>query len=310
MTFFWMAVFAAGALFSPWLWAKVLSGVVLGLVNIRLFIFYHDYLHGALLTRSKLGDRIMSLVGFHFLAVRSVWRETHNYHHKNNAKMLGSAIGSFPVVTRGMWNGMNGKQRALYRALRHPLTVFGGYLTVFLLGMTISPFRRNPKKHWGGPVAVILHLSAIVAVGLLISWTAAITAVVLPAFVALGAGSYLFFAQHNFPEMQLKGRRDWDYTYAALHSSSMFEMSRLMHWFTGNIGYHHIHHLNHRIPFYNLPAAFETIPELQQAGRTSWKPSDVAANLSLSVWDPDQNRMLTWRELRGGSASGAALAGA
>lgn len=310
VTMFWLTAFAAGALFLPWWWARLISGVLLGLVNIRLFIFYHDYLHGAIFTRSKTADRIMSVVGFHFLAVRSVWRETHNYHHKHNAKMLGSAIGSFPVVTRGMWKGMNPTQRRVYRALRHPVTVFGGYFTVFLLGMTISPFKRNPKKHWGGPLAVVLHFVIFAAIGLWLGWGIALTSVIVPAFVALGLGSYLFFAQHNFPGMQLKGRREWDYTYAALHSSSMFEMNPLMHWLTGNIGYHHIHHLNHRIPFYNLPAAYETIPELQTAGRTSWKPSDVSAALALSVWDPEQNRMMTWRELRAASKQEPALASA
>jgi omega-6 fatty acid desaturase (delta-12 desaturase) len=77
----------------------------------------------------------------------------------------------------------------------------------------------------------------------------------------------------------------------------MFEMSAVLHWFTGNIGYHHIHHLNHRIPFYRLPEAMAAIPELQAPGRTSWKPRDVMACLQLAVWDPEQDRMLTYREL-------------
>lgn len=292
-----MAVATAGTLLLPWWPAQLGVGVLLGLLTIRLFIFYHDYLHGALLRKSRAGDALMSLVGFYMLAVRSVWRETHNYHHKHNAKMLGSAIGSFPVVTRGMWKGMDARQRLAYRALRHPLVIFGGYLTVFLIGMTISPFKRAPKKHWGGPLAVLVHAGAFVAIGLGFGWVAAVSTVVIPASVAFGLGSYMFFVQHNFPDMQLRGRRDWDYTFAALRSSSMFDMGPVMHWFTGNIGYHHVHHLNHRIPFYNLPAAMAAIPELQDPGRTSWRPSDVLACLRLSVWDPDLGRMLTWDEL-------------
>lgn len=281
----------------PMWWAKVLLGVFTGLMNIRLFIFYHDYLHGALLNKSRLGSAVMSLVGFYMLAVRSVWRETHNYHHKNNAKLLGSAIGSFPVVTIGMWRGMSPQQRVLYRVLRHPVTVFGGYVTVFLIGMTISPFRRDPKRHWGGPLAVLGHFASLGLFWWLFGAATALSLVVVPMVVAMGLGSYLFFAQHNFPDMQLRGRRDWDYTFAALRSSSMFEMGPVMHWLTGNIGYHHVHHLNHRIPFYNLPAAMDAIPELQTPGRVNWSPSSIAACLALSVWDPDAERMLTWREL-------------
>ena len=293
-----LTAFTAGALFVPWWWAQLLSGFLLGLTSIRLFIFYHDYLHGAILRKSKLGDRVMSLVGFYMLAVRSVWRETHNYHHKNNAKMLGSAIGSFPVVTVGMWRGLDPTRRKFYRAIRHPFAIFGGYLTVFLIGMTFSPFKRDAKKHWGGPVAVVVHLGAILLIGLTVGWVAAVATVVLPATVAFGVGSYLFYAQHNFPDMQLRGRREWDYTFAAVRSSSMFDMGPIMHWFTGNIGYHHVHHLNHRIPFYNLPAAMDAIPELQDPGRTSWRWKDIKATLALSVWDPDAGRMMTWAELR------------
>ena len=286
------------ALLAPWTALKVVAAVLLGFVNIRLFIFYHDYLHGAILRRSWLGDRAMSLVGFYMLAVKSVWRETHNYHHKNNAKLLGSAIGSFPVVTVGMWRGMTDAQRRAYRIVRHPLAVFGGYFTVFLIGMTMSPFRRDPKQHWGGPVAVLLHfgIAGLVAWGF--GWVSALCAVILPQIVSMGLGSYMFFAQHNFPAMKLKGRRDWDYTFAALNSSSMFDMGPVLHWLTGNIGYHHVHHLNHRIPFYRLPAAMAGIPELQNPGRTTWRWRDIAACLSLSVWDPDADRMLTWEELR------------
>ncbi|MBL8786929.1 MAG: fatty acid desaturase [Deltaproteobacteria bacterium] len=293
-----MAGLAGIALLPAAAWpAKIALGVFVGLMQIRLFIFYHDYLHGAIFHESKAASVIMSVTGYYMLAVRSVWRETHNYHHKNNAKLIGSAIGSFPVVTVGMWNSMTPKQRTLYRVLRHPVTIFMGYLTVFLVGMTVSPFKRDPKQHWGGPLAIVIHVTLLVTLGLTLGWTDAICMVALPSFVALGLGSYLFFAQHNFPAMKLKDRRSWDYTFAALSSSSMFEMSPVLHWFTGNIGYHHIHHLNHRIPFYRLPEAMAAIPELQSPGRTSWKPADIAANLRLAVWDPEQDRMLTYSEL-------------
>jgi omega-6 fatty acid desaturase (delta-12 desaturase) len=282
---------------GAWMALKVALGVLVGLVQIRFFIFYHDYLHGAIFHDSKLASAVMSVCGFYLLAVRSVWKETHNYHHKNNAKLIGSSIGSFPVVTVGMWNAMTPLQRRLYRFLRHPITIFTGYFTVFLIGMTLSPFKRDPKSHWGGPLAVLIHLGLLVTVGLTLGWSTALCMVFLPSFLALGLGSYLFFVQHNFPAMKLKDRRNWDYTFAALKSSSMFDMSPLMHWFTGNIGYHHIHHLNHRIPFYRLPEAMAAVPELQAPGRTSWRLSDIASCLSLAVWDPDKDRMLTYDEL-------------
>jgi len=277
--------------------AKVALVVFVGLMQVRLFIFFHDYLHGAIFHDSATASVIMSLIGFYMLAVRSVWRETHNYHHKNNAKLIGSAIGSFPVVSLGMWNAMTPTERRLYRLVRHPATIFLGYFSVFLVGMTIAPFRRDPKTHWGGPLAIVIHFALLITLGLSLGWVDAVCLISLPALLSLGAGSYLFFAQHNFPAMKLKDRRTWDYTFAALMSSSMFDMPKLMHWFTGNIGYHHIHHLNHRIPFYRLPEAMAALVELQSPGRTSWKPKDVAACLRLAVWDPEQDRMISYAEV-------------
>jgi omega-6 fatty acid desaturase (delta-12 desaturase) len=212
--------------------------------------------------------------------------------------MIGSTIGSFPMVTLGMWRGMSARQRLAYRVARHPLTIFFGYIPVFLIGFALSPFFRNGKKHWGGPVALAIHFTGFSAAVLFLGWITALLFLIVPTSITLGLGTYLFYAQHNFPDIQLRGRRDWEYSFAALRSSSMFDMPPLMHWFTGNIGYHHVHHLNHQIPFYRLPEAMAGIPELQTPGRTSWHWRDVRACLALAVWDPDQNRMLTYSELR------------
>jgi omega-6 fatty acid desaturase (delta-12 desaturase) len=127
-------------------------------------------------------------------------------------------------------------------------------------------------------------------------WAVGFTAVILPTALTHAAGAYLFYAQHNFPGMQIRGRHEWEYSFAATRSSSMFDMGPVMHWFTGNIGYHHVHHLNHRIPFYRLPEAMAAIPELQDPGRTSWHPRDVLACLRLKLWDTAQGRMVTFEE--------------
>lgn len=305
-----VAALWAAVILLPWWWAKLLAGVVLGMTYVRLFIFFHDYQHGAILHGSLPGKLVMEATGIWLLSTGSVWRETHDYHHRNNAKVLGSSIGSYPVVTLPIWRRMNARQRFLYRAARHPLNIFLGYFTVFAIGMSISPFRRSPKEHWLGPVALLTHIAIAVAVGLVAGWVLALTLIVVPAMVATGLGAYLFYVQHNFPDIELRDRRSWDYHHAALRSSSMFDMPSILHWFTGNIGYHHIHHLNHRIPFYRLPEAYAGLPELQNPGRTSWRPSDMAACLRLAVWDPEANRMITWSELRERTAEGSREAAA
>ena len=289
---------------------QVLAGILAGLIQVRLFIFYHDALHGAIFRGSLLARPIMSLVGFYTIAVRSVWTESHDFHHQHNSDIGYSSVGSYPLVSVGMLRRLTPSQVRQYRAARHPLTIALGYLTVFLIGMVVGPFKRDPGKHWGAPLAVALHLGLIAAVWLTAGWMVALAAVIIPTAVASAVGSYLFYAQHNFPAMQLKGRRDWNYVYAALNSSSMFEMGPLMEWFTGSIGYHHVHHLNHRIPFYRLREAMRAIPECHHPGTTSWRLRDVRGCLSMFAWDAEQGRMLTRREAMALPAPATAPVGA
>ncbi|NOY26694.1 MAG: fatty acid desaturase [Oligoflexia bacterium] len=283
----WTATFTA-----PWLLARLAAGAVTSLLMVRLFIIYHDAMHGAVFHRSRLGHAFMWGIGLLTLSPPAVWKETHDYHHKNNCKLPGTAIGSYPIVTTRMWRRMTPGQRRAYRIARSPLFIALGYFSIFMAGMCMGSFFRSPRTHWAGPVAILLHVAAFTTVVLTLGWEAALVGILWPMMITFAAGGYLFYAQHNFPGVYIASRQTWSYHDAALRSSSMFEMSPLMHWFTGNIGYHHVHHLNHRIPFYNLPKAMKAIPELQHPGRTSWRPSAIAACFALKLWDPKQQRMV------------------
>jgi omega-6 fatty acid desaturase (delta-12 desaturase) len=107
-------------------------------------------------------------------------------------------------------------------------------------------------------------------------------------------GAYLFYAQHNFPSVDLCEKSEWNYCYAALRSSSFMDTTRLMHWITGNIGYHHVHHLNARIPFYRLPETMAALPELQSPGRTALNPKAIRACFRLKLWDESKRRMVSF----------------
>jgi omega-6 fatty acid desaturase (delta-12 desaturase) len=287
------------------------GSLILGLVGVRFFIFYHDYHHGAIFRGSQVAKVPMTLVGFYTLAVPTVWKETHDFHHRNNAKLTGSSIGSYPTVSLGMYKGIKPRDRQVLKVVRHPVTILLGLLTTFFVGFCIASFRRDPKQHWAAPVSGVVWILTFLALGYAIDWTRAVQLWMLPTAIHSAAGSYLFYAQHNFPGCELRDRRSWEYSAAALKSSSMFDMNPLMHWFTGNIGYHHVHHLNHRIPFYRLPEAMAQMPELQSPGRTSWSPRDIWACLHCSVWDPESGKLISFAEAdaRLGESAAAAPAG-
>jgi omega-6 fatty acid desaturase (delta-12 desaturase) len=158
--------------------------------------------------------------------------------------------------------------------------------------MCVSPLLRAPRKNWTAGLALLVNfaLSAIVAARF--GFAAFIFGMFLPLAIAMAVGAYLFYAQHNFPEVVVQRREEWDFARAALESSSYMEMGWVMRWFTGNIGFHHVHHLNPLIPHYRLPEAMARLPALHGARRTSLRLADVRACFAQKLWDPELGHMV------------------
>ncbi len=282
----------------PWL-IRLPFSIMAGLTIVRFFVLYHDHQHGAILKGSKLADVVMLAFGLATLNPPSVWKRSHDHHHGNNCKTFGANIGSYPLVTVEAYENASVWQRFRYAAARHPLTIVLGYVTIFLFGMCVMPLAANPKRHLDAAFSIACHAGILLwlASGRIEDlWLAGI----IPFTISSAVGAYLFFAQHNFPGASLRPGREWDYVYAALHSSSYIHMSPLMRWFTGNIGYHHVHHLNPKIPFYRLPEAMLAIKELQAPVMTSLRPRDIVACLRLKLWDPITEQHVPWKQGRHG----------
>ncbi len=277
----------AVTIFAPWWYARLAAAVVNGLVIVRLFILYHDYMHLAILRNSMVAKALFYALGTYVLTPPSVWRATHNYHHANTAKIVGSHVGSYLMVTTDMWKAMSPSERRMYKFLRHPVNIALAYLTVFGIGMNVSPLLRNPRKHWDASISIVAHVALLATVTYFFGWQMTVFTTIVPFAVAMAAGAYLFYAQHDFPEMNVQNRESWEFTRAALESSSYMKLGPVMNWFTGNIGYHHVHHLNSGIPFYRLPEAMAGIPELQQPlGTTTLSPANILRCFSVKLWDP------------------------
>jgi omega-6 fatty acid desaturase (delta-12 desaturase) len=278
--------------------AKVVCSVLAGLLILRLFVIYHDQQHHAILDRSRLGELFMRVFGIYGLAASSVWRSSHDYHHKHNSKLRGSHIGSFPIMTKQQFLKSSKGTRFVYLFVRHPLTILFGYIFMFLWGMCLNPFLNSPRRHFDCIIALVVHITIGIALVYFSGWWALLLTQTIPHFIAYAIGTYLFYAQHNFPGVSFKDKSGWTYEKAAMDSSSFMNTNPVMAWFTANIGYHHVHHLNARIPFYRLPEVLREIPELQQAKTTSLHPRDIFHCLRLKVWDVESQRMVGLREIR------------
>ncbi|MFW8591029.1 fatty acid desaturase family protein [Glaciecola sp. 2405UD65-10] len=286
------AVTAIAAAAAPFIVLNIALAVLAGLLLLRLFVLYHDYMHGAILHKQKWAKPFFSVVSVFILTPKNVWRETHNYHHAHNAKITSSHIGSYRVVTKKQWQKMSKAEQSFYLFLRHPLNMLIGVFTVFILGMIVSSVARNIKKNYDGIILLVAYIAISSVVVYYFGFLTYVYALLIPQAIGGCLGAYLFYAQHNFPGVELKSNAEWTPVHAALHCSSYMEMSPIMHWFSANIGYHHIHHLNHRIPFYRLPEVMREIPELAPAHVTSWSFKDIKACFALKVWDEEKGLMV------------------
>ncbi len=293
----------AGTVFMPFLLLRITFSMLAGLLMVRMFIIFHDFQHHAILHRSVPADIIMSLYGLYVLVPPSIWKRSHDYHHAHNSKLFSASIGSYPIATKSKYLSMGKGERALYLFVRHPFTIAMGYFTMFIYGMCISSLLSAPKKHYDSAIALIGHGLLTYYVITLFGVQAWLLSVFIPIFIASAMGAYLFYAQHNFPTTEFTDKEDWKYEAAALESSSYMVMNPFMQFMTGNIGFHHIHHLNARIPFYRLPETYNSIPELQNARTTSLHPKEIAACFRLKVWDPERNRMIGFKELKEDTAN-------
>lgn len=273
---------------------RAACSVVIALTLIRMFILYHDFLHQTIFKQSIVAGSILKVYGHLMLTPPAVWKRSHDHHHRHNSKIFGASIGSFPVMTKTSYLSATAAEQLEYRIARSPWVIVFGYFTVFLFGMCIFPLVCDFKRNVHVLGTILLHFGTLALAILVGGWGFAIFAFIVPVTLAMLMGAYLFYVQHNFPEAMVRSAKDWSYSDAALSASSYLETGIVMRWFTGNIGFHHVHHLNAKIPFYRLPEAMQGLAGLQMPGRTSLAIKDIAACLGLKLWDSEQRRFVSF----------------
>lgn len=297
-----LASLAGAALASAWP-LRLLFSIASALLMVRAFITYHDYMHNAILSRSRLARWLFRLYAVLALTPPRSWKNSHNDHHGHVGQIDAAAAGAFATMTTDMWRDASFVERFAYRVERHPLTILAGYFTIFFLSVTLLPLLRNPARHWDSLLVLVGHSALIAALWIFGGFDTAFFVVLLPMTIASMIGSYLFFAQHSFENMRVLPAETWTARRAAMESSSYLQLNGVMRWITGNIGYHHIHHLNVRIPFYRLPEAMEAIPALQSPVTITLSLKDIRACFRCCLWDDGLQRMVTYREFARATAA-------
>ena len=169
-----------GALY-PFHWAiRTFFCVLEALLMVRMFIIYHDYLHLAILRKSFLADLIFTFYGYYVLTPRTIWKRSHDYHHKHNSKLFTSSIGSFPIVTKEKFKSMSRKDQLVYLFIRHPLTIALAYIFAFTWGMCLLSLVRSPTKHYDSLFALIFHYGLAILIYVNFGLAALLFSLIIP----------------------------------------------------------------------------------------------------------------------------------
>ncbi len=200
-----IGLFGATCLNLPWLLRLSLS-VLAGLVLVRMFVLYHDYLHGAFLRGSRLADGFFQAFGLLLLAPSSIWKQSHDQHHFHNGQTFAEdAGGGVWLMTTDEYAKAGPWKRLGYAAVRHPLIIVLGYFTIFVFSMCLQPLLTRPRRHLDAAAALLLQAGLIA--GLAVFAPAALVFTFLvPVLLADALGAYLFYVQHNFPDARFPDR--------------------------------------------------------------------------------------------------------
>jgi omega-6 fatty acid desaturase (delta-12 desaturase) len=272
---------------------------------LRSFIVFHDCAHGSFFASRKANQFVGRICATMVMQPFTAWRHQHNVHHATSGDLDKRGTGDVPTMTLEEYENASAKERFMYRAFRNPLVMFGiGPIVAMIIGPRI-PGKGTPKKLRD---SMLWTDAALLVVAALLIWAVGIWRLALiwapPALMAGSAGIWLFYVQHQFEDVYWKRGDEWSYADAALRGSSFLDLPRPLAWATGNIGFHHIHHLSSRVPFYNLPrthrenAVFQSVPVLSMA--------DGFRCTRFKLYDEASDQLITWSQAHTLSAARSA----
>jgi len=270
---------------------------------VRSFIVFHDCSHGSFLASRRANLWLGRSIGLLLYSPFHRWRHDHAVHHASSGNLDQRGTGDVRTLTIAEYRALSRRGRLGYRLLRNPLVMFGlGPIVAMVIGPRIVAKDARPRMR-RSVLATDLALAVVVGTLVwLIGWRDYLLVLGLPAVLAGSVGIWLFYVQHQFEDAYWDGDEGWSFTDAALRGSSYLRLPAVLRFCTGNIGYHHVHHLNARIPSYNLKRAHDAIPALHDVPTLTL--IDGVRSTRLKLYDERSGRLVGFREARAGGNHG------
>ena len=276
-------------------WLTLLLAVPTAGLFVRIFIIFHDCGHGSFFKSHTANTIVGYITGILTFAPYHDWRFNHARHHATCSDLDRRGTGDVWTLTTGEYDALTPWKKFTYRLYRNPVVMFGlGPVWLFLISHRFSPggakAREKRSVYLTNLGLVVVALTASLLIGF-----KSYVLIQLPVILLAGTiGIWLFYVQHQYEDVYWNRHDDWDFEAAALEGSSFYKLPAVLQWFTGNIGYHHVHHLNARIPNYNLQRCHEQFDVFQQVKPLTFFSS--LKSLRFRLYDEDMHRMVSFRQ--------------
>lgn len=284
-------------------WLTLLLALPAAFFLVRAFIVQHDCGHGSFFHSVRANDWVGRCLGVLTMTPYGYWKRDHAVHHATSGNLDKRGIGDIDTLTVGEYLALSRWGRLRYRLYRHPAVLFGiGPAFLFLIKHRLALGHwRNDRRAWTSVLSTNAVIAGLFTLAVLVFGAAAVIKVWLPVIVlASTIGIWMFYVQHQFEGVYWRRGKEWDFHEAALEGCSFYDLPRWLHWLTGSIGYHHVHHLASKIPNYRLRDCHLSVPDLQCVHRMSL--GDSLRVIRLTLWDEDAGRMIGFRDLRARAA--------
>ncbi len=268
---------------------------------VRTFVVFHDCAHGSLFASKRANRWVGRLAGLLVLSPFARWRHDHAVHHATSGDLERRGVGDIVTLTVAEYRSRSLPGRLAYRTVRNPLVMFGfGPIVAMIVGPRIATRAQRPRLRHSVLGTDLVLISVFALLCWLIGWEGFLLVWGPPAMLAGSVGIWLFYVQHQFEDAYWQSEGEWSYADAALRGSSYLKLPRVLQFFTGNIGLHHVHHLNARIPNYNLARAHRENPVFHQVPILTLLDGMRAVNLKL--WDPERGKLVSFARAHRGAA--------
>lgn len=278
-------------------WLTIPLAILSGALLIRVFIIFHDCGHGSFLASRRANNFWGFVTGLLTFTPYHHWRWEHSVHHATTGDLDRRGMGDIWTLTVQEYLEASRWKKFAYRLARNPLVLFViAPLVLFLFVQRIPTSKAKPREKrsvWLMNLALLAVISGLIATFGFMPWLIIQLTVMS---IAGSGGVWLFYVQHQFEDGYWEHSEEWDYTSAALQGSSFYKLPKVLQWFSGNIGFHHIHHLSSRIPNYNLERCHRSDPLFMEVEPLRFFAS--LKTLTYRLWDEQNKRLISFRSLK------------